>query len=203
MNFYNKYLKYKTKYLNLKKQIGSSEPHTIYYVPLPDSPYNSWTVNGNIVKASDINRYLSTTIGAISIDKETLLTNLNNINKCIITDGETKKLVELCNNIYHSNNIVFGVSDAEGTFAFIDIDFNKAESKNLLFISWAVSDNSNKMPGNTSHRGKGKKLISIANQMAKYFSIPYLACVPTDGSRSFWIENGFADTGEHFYAKLV
>jgi hypothetical protein len=199
MNFYDKYLKYKTKYLKLKEQFGSSPPFKFYYVPLLEAPYNAWTINGKSVTASNINYYLSQK--AESIDKPTLLTNLKSINKCYITESDNKTFLALCANIHSSNNVIIGVSDAEGTFGFIDINLGQAEENNILFISWAVSDNSNKMYG--THKGKGKELISIANLMAKDLSIPSLACVPTSGSLTYWTENGFVDTGLGYYTKPV
>jgi hypothetical protein len=191
-NYEKKYLKYKQKYLELKRQIGGNR---ILFVPMDTTgeeiSYNQYKIKGRTYKPSDINSYFSK-IGALSTSKQELINHLNSISRCFITDNDdgtqtsTTSLIPICSGIAGAgiSSIIVGLEDAQKKYAFMDIDFRKSEDS-ALFINFAISD--------TGEPGKGVGLVNIAYELAKSLGITSLRLVPTPNSKRFWTQRGFIE----------
>jgi len=200
MNYEKKYFKYKKKYLNLKNQIAGEPFQVLYIIPKPDPD--------EIKLFTSINQFLESK-GGLIIDKPQLLSHLESINKCweknekgeYIYVGDKKWMTGICKNIHTSQKIIIGIRDVNSetgqeSYAFMDINFDKAESHSILYISWTVSS--------SDTPGKARALVEIANELAKYLKLKYLQLVCTPDSKSFWEHMKFScDSISNVCTKVV
>ena len=192
--YFEKYLKYKEKYLSLKNQNAGGPPYTYLYVLDASS-----ASNGPLYTA--LTTFYASR-GAIPVTKIDLLNHLESIDRCNVKNdrgeivyvssffGPDKKMLSnFCTYIKASSNII-GIRDSimDGTFsyAFFAIDFSRAVSNSELYIEWAISA--------SDTPGKGKALIQFANDLARHLGLPNIALAHTPDSIGYWEHIGFTCT---------
>jgi hypothetical protein len=193
--YYKKYLKYKTKYLELKKQTGGDLQ--LLFVKIKEGDrWDIFEINGREIPNSEINKLLSAApLSATSITKEQLLEYLQKIKKCYLTNeiDPGTPLTGLCDAIYKSSNLIIGIRDSSNeSYGFMDLGFNKTGEGSLM-IYWAVSDGG----------GKGRYLLSVAEQIARSMGLKRLKLAATPTSAPFWTHMGFSTKGDNIYTKNV
>jgi hypothetical protein len=178
--YYQKYLKYKTKYLKLKNQSGGNPNFKLFYIPYGDDAIDKILANPP---------YSSTII-----TKPELLDYLQKISKCYSNNeiDPSKPLENICQYIYQSGNLTFGIRDISNeSFGVIDVYF-KGKS---LIINWAVSDGG----------GKGRYLVEVVQHLAQTSGFKKMELTATPTSAPFWSHMGFISNlanPSHYYKDI-